>query len=109
MSADFASAQLLNEYVRTAQRKLGREWREIGRDLELLRDAVPDIRPIDAQSNRDAVRIAERYRLQFFDGLMIAVALANRATTLYSEDMQHGLVVDDSLTILNPFLSTEPE
>jgi predicted nucleic acid-binding protein len=38
---------------------------------------------------------------------MIAVALENGATTLFSEDMHHGLVIDGKLTITNPFLSAE--
>ena len=108
ISAHFQSVQVLNEYARTAQRKLGRSWDQIGQDLALLRAAVPDIRPITDEANQDAVRIAERYRLSFYDALMIAVALGNGATELHSEDMHHGLVIDDRLAILNPFLAPEP-
>ena len=105
----FLSVQVLNEYACAARRKLRRDWVDIERDLELLRYAVVEVRPIDALANREALRIAERYQLAFFDALMIAVALGNDATVLYSEDMQHGLVVDGALTITNPFLSTGPQ
>ena len=107
-SAHFISVQVLNEYVATARRKFRREWGEITGDLELIRESVESIRPIDGKACWHAVRIAERYKVAFYDAVMIAVALANGATVLYSEDMQHGFVIDGTLTITNPFLTSEP-
>lgn len=100
----FLSVQVLDEYANTARRKLRRDWPAIAEDLALLRNAVTRVRPILDESNLEAVRIAARYQLQFYDALIIAVALENGATTLYSEDMQHGLVIDGVLTITNPFI-----
>lgn len=45
-----------------------------------------------------------RYALSFWDSLIVAAALQSGAAILYTEDMQHGLVVDDRLRIVNPFL-----
>ncbi len=106
--SDFLSAQVLNEFSVSARRKLKREWSEIADDVDVLRRSVPSIVSIDALANRTALRLAERYQLNFYDALLIAVALANGATTLYSEDMHHGLVIDGTLTITNPFIPTEP-
>jgi predicted nucleic acid-binding protein len=103
--SDFLSVQVLNEYAFSVKRKLARDWNDIGYDLDLLRNAVPVIHSINSLANRSALEIADRYQLSFYDAVMIAVALANGATTLYSEDMQHGMVIDDKLTILNPFLA----
>lgn len=100
----FLSVQVLDEYANTARRKLRRDWPAIAEDLASLRNAVNSVRPILNESNLEAVRIAARYQLQFYDALMIAVALENGATILYSEDMQHGLVIDGTLTIANPFV-----
>ena len=47
--------------------------------------------------------LAERYRLSIYDALMLAIALRANCTTFYSEDLHHGLVVEDRLTVLNPF------
>jgi predicted nucleic acid-binding protein len=105
--AGFLSVQVLNEYAFAVRRKLARNWADIDYDLELLRNSVAAITPIDSDANRRATRFAERYRLSFFDALMISVALANGATVLYSEDMHHGLVVEGRLTITNPFLPTD--
>jgi predicted nucleic acid-binding protein len=35
--------------------------------------------------------------------LIIAAALEAGCATLYSEDLQHGQVIDQRLTIINPF------
>jgi predicted nucleic acid-binding protein len=39
----------------------------------------------------------------FWDALIVEAALAAGCKTLYSEDMQHGLVVN-GMTIENPFV-----
>lgn len=102
-ASDFLSAQILNEYASVAFRKLRRTWSEIAADLVVVREAVPTILPLDERANLDALRIAERYRLSFYDSLIIAVALAGGAQTLYSEDMQHDLVIDGTLRVVDPF------
>ncbi|MBC8042583.1 MAG: PIN domain-containing protein [Rhizobacter sp.] len=43
------------------------------------------------------------YLFSFWDSLIVANALLSEATRLYSEDMQHGLVVENRLEIVNPF------
>ncbi len=53
-----------------------------------------------------AIRLKKDYNLQFYDALIIATALENNCTILYSEDMQDGLVVENKLTIINPFKGT---
>jgi predicted nucleic acid-binding protein len=108
-ASGFLSVQVLNEYALVSQRKLRHDWDETRRDIELLRRWVGDIRPIMPAANQEALRIAQRYRLAIYDAVMVAVAASNGATTLYSEDMQHGLVIDEILTITNPFLPTEPQ
>ncbi len=99
----FLSVQVLNEYANVAVRKRQRPWREVAEDLDDLTQAVPRILPIDGHAHRGAVRIAARYQLSFYDSLMLAVALSGDARTFYSEDMQHGLVVDGVLEIVDPF------
>ena len=98
-----ASVQTLNEYAHVAHRKFGRSWLEIGQDLEIVRTMLARVDPITEEANRSALRIAERYRLSFYDALILAVALSGGAGTLYSEDMQHDLVIDGKLRVVNPF------
>jgi predicted nucleic acid-binding protein len=36
--------------------------------------------------------------------MMLASALENKCTEIYSEDMQHNQTIEDKLRIINPFL-----
>lgn len=47
--------------------------------------------------------LRQHHQFSYWDSLIIAAALEGDCTTLYSEDMHHGLVVDARLTIVNPF------
>jgi predicted nucleic acid-binding protein len=48
--------------------------------------------------------VRERYGFSWYDSLIIASALEADCGQLFSEDMQHGQVISDRLTIVNPFL-----
>lgn len=100
---NFVSVQVLNEFVHVAARKQKRSWAEITAKVAEIRSAVGRILPIEDSANTDAIRIAARYQLSFYDALMLAVALSGGARTIYSEDMQHGLLIDDTLRIVDPF------
>jgi predicted nucleic acid-binding protein len=50
-----------------------------------------------------ALKIAEDRGYGIYDALVIAAALEAGCTTLYSEDLQDGQVLDGKLTIRNPF------
>lgn len=101
--ADFVSAQVGNEYANVMRRKFKQSWQEIDRRVEVLHDIIPSWYAVERSDTREALRLAGRYKFQFYDALLIAVGLAHGATTLYSEDMQDGLVVEDTLRIVNPF------
>ncbi len=51
----------------------------------------------------EALRLIDRYRLAWFDSLILAAAIVGGCSTLYSEDLQHGQRVGE-LRIENPFL-----
>jgi predicted nucleic acid-binding protein len=97
------SVQGLNEFANIARRKLGKSWKEIGDALAAIRVACPTILAIDIDTHADALRVAERHGYAFFDALIIASALQAGSDTLWSEDMQDGMVVDGRLRIANPF------
>ena len=50
-----------------------------------------------------ALQLLERFRLQWYDALIVASAQEAKCGTLYSEDFQNGQKFDD-LEIRNPFL-----
>jgi predicted nucleic acid-binding protein len=49
-----------------------------------------------------ASQLRQRYSLSFWDSTVIASALSAGVTILYSEDLQHGLMVEGQLQVLNP-------
>lgn len=51
-----------------------------------------------------AIELFSRFSLQAYDAKIAATALDAGCSILYSEDMQNGLVIDNRLTIVNPFL-----
>jgi predicted nucleic acid-binding protein len=50
-----------------------------------------------------ALQLVDRFRLQWFDALIVAGAIEAKCGILYSEDFQNGQKFDD-LEIRNPFL-----
>lgn len=53
-----------------------------------------------------ASELRQRYSLSFWDGLIVASARRAGCTMPYSEDMNHGLRIDGTLIIANPFIAT---
>lgn len=51
-----------------------------------------------------ASQLRQRYSLSFWDSTIVATALSAGVPVLYSEDMQHGLMIEEQLQIRNPFL-----
>jgi predicted nucleic acid-binding protein len=97
------SVQGLNEFANVARRKLGKSWQEVRDDLAAIRTVCPTVIPIDVDTHETALRLAERHGFAMFDALMIAAALQAGSTTLWSEDMQDGMLIDGKLRIANPF------
>ena len=51
----------------------------------------------------ESLRMAGKYRLAWYDSIVVASALEGHCDTLYSEDFQHGREIE-GLRIENPFL-----
>lgn len=102
-NAAFVSVQLLNEFANVTVRKRKRSWADAKWGVSRIADAVPQVRAISAVETADALRIGERYRLSFYDALMLAASLSGGAHIIYSEDLQHDLVIDGTLRIVDPF------
>lgn len=101
------SVQGLNEFVNVARRKLGRSWVEIRADLAAIRTLCSTVIAIDTGLHETALHLSERHNFAFYDGLMVAAALRAGSDTLWSEDMQHGMLVEGGLRIANPFLAAD--
>jgi predicted nucleic acid-binding protein len=97
------STQVLQESLNNYYRKLGFDTIQAENALDnLCKLCFVHINTIETIKN--ANRLKNQYRYSFYDSLIIAAALEANCTILYSEDMQHGHVIDNKLTIINPFL-----
>jgi len=47
--------------------------------------------------------LAERYKLSIYDAMIAAAALQANCDTLWSEDMQHRMMFEGRLRVINPF------
>ena len=98
------SVQVLNEFANAAHRKLQKSWAEIHSALQTLKSALAAPLPIRVTTHELALTLAEQHKFAFYDALIIASALEAGCTTLYTEDMHHGMMVRQSLQIINPFI-----
>ncbi|HCI6432423.1 TPA: PIN domain-containing protein [Klebsiella quasipneumoniae subsp. similipneumoniae] len=97
------SVQVLNEVTHVCRRKLNMEWSEIAQFLELVRSFCRKIVPLTVETHDRARHLANRHQLSFYDACIVAAATIEGCQTLYSEDMHHGLILEESLTLRNPF------
>ncbi len=96
------SVQVLNEAANVLTRKLGRAWPEVRPLLETVR-ALSDVVPVSEAVHARAVDIAATHRLNVYDACILAAAEIADVPVVYSEDMQHGFVLDGAVTVRNPF------
>ena len=97
------SVQTLNETANTLRRRFLVDWPTIRQIIESILSTCPNPMPLRLETHRSARRICERYGYSVYDGLIVASALEAGCHVLYSEDLQHGQIVD-GLRIENPFL-----
>ncbi len=100
-----SSVQVFNEMANVARRKLGMGWQELDEFLGLVCALCPP-EPLTLATHDRGRQIAERYQLSVYDAMIVASALLAGCDVLYSEDMQHGLVIEGQTRICNPFSET---
>ena len=96
------SVQVLNEITNVGRKKHRIALGVITSFLAELR-IVLDVIPITAAIHDAGLELIERYKFSTYDAMIVAAALASECDVLLSEDMQHGMVVDGRLTIIDPF------
>ena len=96
------STQVINEVCRNLLKKHKLDEQSI---LKLIVSFYSKYKVISFNLNilESASNLRTQYNISFWDSLIISSALSADANILYSEDMQHGLILDQKLTIINPF------
>jgi predicted nucleic acid-binding protein len=96
------SVQVLNEAAVNCRRKAGMTWEETGAFLSGIRALCP-VESLTARTHDVGRAVAARYGLSVYDAMIVAAALLAGCTTLLTEDMGDGTVIEGQLRIVNPF------
>ena len=98
----FISTQVLTEFSNTLKKKFDFLWKDIELTLNEISSDF-NVHVNKPATVEQACRIADKYKYSFYDSLIVSAALACNCAILYSEDMQHGQVIEERLKIINPF------
>ncbi|HHY54657.1 MAG TPA: PIN domain-containing protein [Chloroflexi bacterium] len=100
------STQIINEVCFNLLRKARFTEKQIGRMVRAFYQRYTIV-PIDQESMIVASQLRSQYSLSFWDGFIVAAAHNAGCDILYTEDLQHGLVIDGRLRIENPFAAKQ--
>lgn len=97
------SYQVIQEFFNAVLIKSRRKmaYEEARLFLETVFRLLPTV-PSSVALIGEAIRIQERYRLSWYDSLIVSAAQQAGCNTLYSEDLQHGQQFG-SVTVKDPF------
>ena len=96
------SSQVINEFVAVTTKKLILPFTEIvhyaNEFMDIFRFSV-----ITNHTIKMSFELKQKYKFSTWDNLIIASALENDCSVLFTEDMQDGQIIENSLKIVNPF------
>jgi len=95
------SRQVLNEICNVLIRKFGKSPKDVRNVINEL-SKIP-VLELTENTTTKALDVIDKYHFSFWDSMLVASALENKCSILYSEDFQHGQIIDDKLRIINPF------
>lgn len=97
------SSQVIIETYNACYKKL-KLSKEICDENTLFLCDITQVVELNTIVFKTAVLFQAKYLLSFLDACIVAAAHYAGCAILYSEDMHHGLVVENSMTIINPFV-----
>ena len=100
------SLQVVNETVYVLLKKFNFQEQELDKVIEFIKQKFV-ISNLNINILDKTLKIAARYSFSFWDSMMVASAIDNHCSVLYTEDLQHGQVIDGSLKIINPFINSQ--
>lgn len=100
------STQVLNEISNVMRRKQRLEYSDVLNVVQELQNNF-QVTTVTSRTIEQALLLGERYGYSYFDCLMLSSSLEQGCAILYSEDMQHGQVIEGSMRIINPFVERQ--
>jgi len=98
----YISAQVVSEFISVC---LSKKLLSIAEITPLINNFMSALRfsSIEESTIKKALQIKQDTNFSYWDCLVIASAIENNCSILYTEDMQDGQIISDSVTIINPF------
>ena len=96
------SIQVANETICVLMNKFKFQFPELDKVIQFIKKKFV-VSNLNLHILDQALGIVDHYGFSFWDSMIIAAAMENHCTVLYSEDMQHQRIIEGRLEIINPF------
>jgi len=97
------STQVINEFIWIMNRKF-----DVDMDSLLIISnnffELFDVSLVSRATIHMAIGLSQKLKYSYWDSLILSSALEKRCNILYTEDMQHGQIIENNLKIINPFV-----
>lgn len=97
------SLQVINEFANICLKKLRLDGEAVILAIKEVTRAT-NVVSFSISTQLQALQLCHQHSFSYYDALIVATALENGCTTLYSEDMQNNQLIDNQLRIVNPFM-----
>ena len=97
------SFQVIQEFINASTKKFKQRFKTedlikfVGVHLNKMFEIYPDI-----ELYKEAILISDLNKIGFYDSLIIVAAKKAKCKKLYSEDLNHGQIID-GVEVVNPF------
>ncbi|HOF00367.1 MAG TPA: PIN domain-containing protein [Spirochaetota bacterium] len=99
----FVSVQVINEFYSALSKN--KVPHNIIHNNIIEISNICNIADLDFEIVKLCLHIKEKYKLPYWDSLIVTTAIKNECAILYSEDLQHNLKIEKKLKIINPFIN----
>ena len=97
------SLQAVNETAYVLLRKFNFPKEQLEQVVQFLKEQFI-ISSLTVNILDQTISLSKKYNFSFWDGMMIAAALDNHCSIIYTEDLNHNQLIENRLRIINPFI-----
>ena len=99
------STQVINEVHWNLVRKYGVKDEEAKLKIDVGLLGISKLSIINKTTYDEAFNLRQQHNISFWDSLIVASALENDCSILYTEDLQHNQLIENKLKVINPLIS----
>ena len=96
------SVQVLNEISNVCLKKLSMTTAEVAEFVHVVKRNCT-VEPLTSTHSELALSLHDRWKISYYDSLIVAAALISDCPVLLTEDLQPGMRFTGGLRVVNPF------